>query len=699
LSAHDEDAAFEVVRELQDLAKDAVSNHGGRVVKHIGDAVLSVFDSTNSAVQAALDLQTSFRNSKSAQAHEVALRIGVHAGEIREDTDGDVYGDGVNIASRVEGAAEPWQVVVTEAVWQQIRTRSSYSTAGMGERAFKGIEDPLPLYVVSSASPLDLVRSESEPQPDAVLLDRYEVRQLIGMGGMGQVFLAHDRSLDVPVALKVIRDELRHEPTSLKHLKQEARLCRSLSHPNILRIHDFQEGGGREFLVMEYVEGQTLQERLAKEDTLEAQEVRRIGIEACKALEYAHREGVIHRDLKPGNILLSTDGSVKVADFGLARVARDSMMRLSGVMASGTLIYMSPEQLDGETGERSDLYSLGVVLYEMLSGNPPFVTGDIPTQIRQKPPKPLGGEDEELAAVILRMLAKDPEDRFASVAELRVELAGSAVGDERTEEERQRAKAAEPPPESPAAPPPASRPRRPRLLLLAIAAVLAVSIPTVVMREQRQPAQAQADSLEAATMAQAQADSLEAATMAQAQADSLEAARLAQAQADSLEAARLAQDQADSREAARLAQVRADSLARRRAEFPTGPLATASDEYEELVLGYLQTLSENIQDQGFGPAFQSYLGSLSESSRENISLTLPQDADIAIWGVCDNECSNLDLTLTSGTGEIVDNDKEPDDVPLVVVQTGSSQSYTLRVSMATCTIEPCYYAVGVYRRN
>ncbi|MFG1691062.1 hypothetical protein ACGF5M_02710, partial [Gemmatimonadota bacterium] len=248
-------------------------------------------------------------------------------------------------------------------------------------------------------------------------------------------------------------------------------------------------------------------------------------------------------------------------------------------------------------------------------------------------------------------------------------------------------------------PPPPARPRRLRLLLMAIAAVLAVSIPTVVIREQRQPAQAQADSLEAAMLAQARADSLEAATLAQAQADSLEAARLAQAQADSLEAARLAQDQADSREAARLAQVRADSLARRRAESPTGPLATASNEYEELVLGYLQTLSENIQDQGFGPAFQSYLGSLTESSRENISLTLPQNADIAIWGVCDNECSNLDLVLTSGTGEVVDNDKEPDDVPLVVVQTGSSQSYTLRVSMATCTVEPCYYAVGVYRRN
>lgn len=239
LSARDEDAAFEVVHELQALAEEAVATHSGRVVKHLGDAVLAVFDSTNSAVEAALYLQESFRGSESASAHEVALRVGVHAGEIREDTDGDIYGDGVNIASRVESAAEPWQVVVTDAVYQHIRSRSSYSLIGMGERSFKGIEQPLPLHVVSRASSLDLSKGGAELQPGTLLSGRYQVERLLGMGGMGQVYLAHDQSLGVPVALKVIRDELRHDPTSLTNLKREARLCRSLSHANILRVHDF----------------------------------------------------------------------------------------------------------------------------------------------------------------------------------------------------------------------------------------------------------------------------------------------------------------------------------------------------------------------------------------------------------------------------------------------------------------------------
>jgi serine/threonine protein kinase len=145
----------------------------------------------------------------------------------------------------------------------------------------------------------------------------------------------------------------------------------------------------------------------------------KIGIEVCKGLEHAHARKVIHRDLKPANILLGKDGSIKIADFGIARISRDSISRMTSMQDSGTLLYMSPEQLIGKSSEVSDLYSWGVVLFEMLSGDPPFNSGDISYQIREVAPPSLDGVSPELGAIVLRCLAKKPEERFSNVRELR----------------------------------------------------------------------------------------------------------------------------------------------------------------------------------------------------------------------------------------------------------------------------------------
>jgi serine/threonine protein kinase len=146
---------------------------------------------------------------------------------------------------------------------------------------------------------------------------------------------------------------------------------------------------------------------LPRRGKLSERETRRIAIEICKGLEHAHEQKIIHRDIKPGNILVGRDGMIKIADFGIARECHDSVFRLTSHVDSGTLLYMSPEQLDGESSERSDIYSLGVMLYEMMSGDVPFRSGDIVGQIRSRQPKPLEGVSDEMNALVLRCLAKN----------------------------------------------------------------------------------------------------------------------------------------------------------------------------------------------------------------------------------------------------------------------------------------------------
>ena len=193
----------------------------------------------------------------------------------------------------------------------------------------------------TAAGPLDLAQTELGFLPDTLLMGRYRIRREIGVGGMGRVYLGIDERLNaMPVAIKVLRDLLNRDASSVKRLAREAELSMRLSHPNVIRIHNFEDDGNVRFLVMEYVEGETLRDMIAARDCLDESETRRIGIEICRGLEHAHEKGVIHRDLKPGNILIGRNGSIKIADFGIARACRDSMSRLTSMQDSGTLLYM-----------------------------------------------------------------------------------------------------------------------------------------------------------------------------------------------------------------------------------------------------------------------------------------------------------------------------------------------------------------------
>jgi eukaryotic-like serine/threonine-protein kinase len=263
-------------------------------------------------------------------------------------------------------------------------------------------------------------------EPGQTLGERFLIERALGTGGMGAVYLARDQRLDERVALKIMHGMALLDPSASDRLRREASAARRISHVNVVKIFDVGEDKGHLFLSMEYVEGQSLKELINRHSSLPLDRLRAYVREICDGLAAAHAEGVVHRDLKPANVLVTPDQRVKIIDFGLARIANLEGMTATGMLL-GTPEYMAPEQIKGgNIDARTDLYSLGVLIYHALTGRPPF-TGDTPiavslaqaTEDPLPPSKLRAGLSPEWDAYVLRAMSKDKDQRFETAELMR----------------------------------------------------------------------------------------------------------------------------------------------------------------------------------------------------------------------------------------------------------------------------------------
>ena len=267
--------------------------------------------------------------------------------------------------------------------------------------------------------------SKGNLKPGFVLAGRYEIRERLGTGGMGSVYRAKDRELDRSVAIKVIRPELAEQSDILRRFKQELILARQVTHKNVIRIFDLGEDAGLKFITMEYIEGQSLKSMMDERGKLSYDESAGIIQQVCLALEAAHAEGVVHRDLKPQNIMVDKQGKILVMDFGIARGTGVAGMTMTGALV-GTPDYMSPEQVRGDhVDARSDLFSLGIIYYELLTGKKPYSGGSAESAMfrrtieRAKPPQEMDPQvPRYLSEVVAKCLETDVRDRYQTAKEI-----------------------------------------------------------------------------------------------------------------------------------------------------------------------------------------------------------------------------------------------------------------------------------------
>jgi len=363
-----------------------------------------------------------------------AVIEGLRSGEADGNRDGlvsvhDLY-DYVYERLRADGVKQRPQM------WSELEYRVVIARSLLGDRRAEREEREAPPAGQQTQVSSPKAQSERRTWPQGQRLGgRYELGMVIGRGGLAEVYLGHDTRLGRTVAVKTLRADFARDPSFQARFRREAQTAASLNHPAIVAVYDTSEedidGTSIPYIVMQYVDGSTLHQLLRSGRKLLPERDMEITIGILQALEYSHRNGIVHRDIKPTNVMLTRNGEVKVMDFGVARALGDADMTMTQTAAIiGTAHYMSPELAKGEQVDaRSDLYSTGCLLYELFTLRPPFI-GDSPVavayqHVREEPVPPSAVDREitpEMDAIVLKVLAKDPDHRYQSAAEMRADI-------------------------------------------------------------------------------------------------------------------------------------------------------------------------------------------------------------------------------------------------------------------------------------
>jgi serine/threonine protein kinase/class 3 adenylate cyclase len=475
-------AGLAMLHRQGDLCSATIGEHGGTVIKTIGDSVMAEFSQPVAGVRAAIAIQKKLHalNETLADRERIRLRVGIHTGPAFR-RDHDVFGDAVNVAARITKHTAPAQILISRAVREVVAGEADLTCIPLGKMTMEGRAEKEDVFEVQWTDPAtyrdlreqvtaalargdlvsppglrldDLVAAASQPPAVSAtaggralarelpgqkrispLPERYEVIGEVGRGGMGVVYKALDRETGELVALKVLMPEIASDEKVLERFKNELRLARKITHKYVCRIHDLYRTPDCSFISMEFVEGESLRSTLNRFGTLSIRKTVQIGQQVCEGLQEAHAQGIVHRDLKPENVILDQNGNVKLMDFGIARSV--SVTSTSPDVVMGTPAYMAPEQAEGKAADsRADIYALGLLLYEMLTGIPAFV-GDTPIalaikQIQENPAPPHLLEPSlppRIERVILQCLEKKRERRFTTAKELGEALCASVSED------------------------------------------------------------------------------------------------------------------------------------------------------------------------------------------------------------------------------------------------------------------------------
>ena len=440
--ARDEKAAFEMLQEHNAIMREQILQHHGEVVKTIGDAVMGKFRSVIWAVHCGVAVQRTLhrRNLNRKEADLIRVRIGIHAGDVMVTKLNDLFGNEVNIAARLEPESQPGQVYITDTVYVLAEGKLDFPVERVGAFRFKNIEREITVFKilfdpeVQSSPPAgaDRVTAGNGPYDardlEGQAIGHYRIESLIGQGGMGIVYRATDLRLGRSVALKFLPYHSDPDSEEVRRFYREASAASALNAPQIAVVYAQEAVANLHFIAMEYVDGETLKDRVRR-GPMDIRQILDVAIQVCEGMIEAHRSGIIHRDIKPDNILVTRDNGVKITDFGLAKIRGGASMTRSGAVV-GTLAYMSPEQIRGEElDERTDLFSFGVVLYEMLTGALPF-SGDsdasVMHSILNTHPPSLASHHRTIPQpfekIIGRLLAKSRDRRTRDFAALRAQL-------------------------------------------------------------------------------------------------------------------------------------------------------------------------------------------------------------------------------------------------------------------------------------